>query len=255
MKKYNQLNQQLNDLQSQKITFSKIENLSLIQFIKYKKILSKENQILNQMKKISNLEYEINQSYNSFTQKCIENPKINCRKYCRLERKAQYKKEKSLYNLGLIEKKPTPILFQKSYEKLKPLLDKLNSFYQLHNPINFISNNYKIFSTKINTFKSDVIPNSFNKIAIFSAKKCIRGYKALKQDVKYFRNCMSNTNTLKYLKFIKEEALRQVNTNNCSSLSFRDYIKVDPVFLDPKNSLPSYHNCKSTDNKENEVTL
>lgn len=92
MKKFNTLNKQLQNLQSQKNKLYSIENLSIFQFIKYKKLISKESKITKQMQKISNLENNINLWYTTSTKNWIEDPKINCRKYCKLEQNATYKK-------------------------------------------------------------------------------------------------------------------------------------------------------------------
>lgn len=92
MSKINDLNQKLEFLNSQKPKFESLENISLLQFIKYKNIVTKENKIRKQISKYISLKSEINFWYDSINKSWIENPKINCNKYCELERKASYKK-------------------------------------------------------------------------------------------------------------------------------------------------------------------
>jgi len=103
MKKIYKLNQKLEQLESQKQSFNSLENISLLQFIKYKNIVSKKNKISKQMQKITSLGEDINFWYNSKTNSWIQNPKINCRKYYKLEKNIAYKKNLKLYKLRSIK--------------------------------------------------------------------------------------------------------------------------------------------------------
>lgn len=102
MKKIYKLNQKLEQLESQKQNFNSLENISLFQFIKYKNIVSKKNKISKQMQKIASLGEDINFWYNAKTNSWIENPKINCRRYYKLEKNVAYKKNLKLYKLRSI---------------------------------------------------------------------------------------------------------------------------------------------------------
>lgn len=253
MKKFNKLNQQLENLHLQKNTLSSIENISIFEFLKYKNLISKENKLSNQKAKILEQGKQINFWYDDTTQAWIENPKIKCRKYYHLEKKACYKKDKKLYKLGLIEAPPVPILFQK-YTLFSSLL-----------------NHFKKITNKIQIFRSYVFPKFFNNLAIGSAKKIISGYRLLEKDIQFFRNCISNTNSLKYLKSVKSEAIRQLNYTG-KQPSFREYIKVDTnnlgITVSSKKILPNnnYHcnvpkqlsinnNYSNKSNKDCELSL
>ena len=101
MKKINTLNLKLEHLESQKQNFKSLENISLLDFFKYKNILSKQNKITKQMEKIYSLSKNINFWYDTKTNSWIENPKINCRKYYKLEKNLAYKKDLKLYKLRI----------------------------------------------------------------------------------------------------------------------------------------------------------
>lgn len=101
MKKINTLNLKLEHLESQKQNFKSLENISLLDFFKYKNILSKQNKITKQMEKIYSLGKNINFWYDAKTNSWIENPKINCRKYYKLEKNIAYKKDLKLYKLRI----------------------------------------------------------------------------------------------------------------------------------------------------------
>ena len=105
MTKLYKLSQKLEQLESQKQNFKSLENISLIKFIQYKHIISKKNKINKQMQKITSLGRYINFWYDFKTKSWIENPKINCRKYYKLEQNIAYKKNLKLYKLRFIKNK------------------------------------------------------------------------------------------------------------------------------------------------------
>ena len=99
MKKIYKLNQKLENLESQKQKFNSLETISIFQFIKYKKILSQKTKISKQLQKLTSIGNYINFWYDTKTNSWIENPKINCRKYQKLEKNAEYKKDLKLYKI------------------------------------------------------------------------------------------------------------------------------------------------------------
>ena len=220
MKKFYKLNQQLEKLESQKQNYNSFENISIMQFIKYKNIISKKNKIAKQMQKIVSLGEEINSWYDTKNNSWIENLKISCTKYCKLEQKICYKKNLKLYKLGLLDKKPMYPLFQNISEKLQPILPHLKNIL---NKINFPK---KIF-TKLNYFSSNILPQKMNNLAIESLKHCIKGYKMVQGDIKYVKNCFKSQNLYKHFKQLADEANRQLSTNE-NSISFKDSLKVNP---------------------------
>lgn len=243
MKKFNKLNKQLQNLQSQKNKLYSIENLSIFQFIKYKKLISKENKIIKQMQKISNLENNINLWYNTSIKNWIKNPKINCRKYCKLEQNATYKRNLRLYKLGLITKKPLTPFIQNKFdfisETIKPLI---NQNYTKIQKYNF----FKIFYNKYKHFTSYTLPPNLNKLAINSAKKCIKHYRKMHNGINFFRNYINSKDSIRYLSMVKQEAIKQLD--NCEkATNFKDSIKVKNI---DTNKYISVHESKTDINKE-----
>lgn len=246
MKKIYKLNQKLEYLESRKQNFSSLENISIIRFIKYKNLISKENKISKQMQKITSLGEEINFWYDSNTKSWIENPKINCRKYYRLEQNAAYKKDLKLYKLGLIDKKPLPPLIQNLYNKFNPILKSANSTIKENHPKIQKYNFFKIFYDKYKNFTSYTLPQKLNKLAINSTKKCIKCYRKIHDDISFFRRCITYKNSIKYLHMIKQEATKQLDA--CENVkSFRDSIRVENI--DSSNYI-SLHENKADMNKE-----
>lgn len=243
MKKFNTLNKQLQNLQSQKNKLYSIENLSIFQFIKYKKLISKESKITKQMQKISNLENNINLWYTTSTKNWIEDPKINCRKYCKLEQNATYKRNIKLYKLCLINKKPLSPFIQNKFDfisgNIKPIINEIYTKIQKYNF-------FKIFYDKYKYFTSYTLPQKLNKLAINSTKKFIKHYRKMYNGIHFFRNYISSKDSIRYISMIKQEATKQLD--NCEkATSFRDSIKVKNV---DTNKYISIHENKTDINKE-----
>ena len=241
MKNLNNLSQKLEKLQSQKKTFNSINNISLAQFIQFKRILSKEKKINKKMENVISLGNEINFWYDSKTKSWIENPNINCRKYYKMEKNAAYKKNLKLYKLGLCEKRPLPpiilslkaffkpitIFLKQQFENLKPVLSKYNFFKKIHQ--------------KFNYFKSYTLPKNINKLAVNTASIGIKGYRHLRSNCRYIRSNIVSKDSFKYLKNVINEANRKVD-NYEKSLSFRDSLKIENFKSmdqnDPTTSIP-----------------
>lgn len=176
MSKINDLHQKLKDLNSQKQNFKSIENLSLLQFIKFKNLITKENKIRNKITKCVSLSSEINFWYDTVNKSWVENPKIKCNQYCKLERKASYKKNLKLYRLGFINKKPLSPLVQDISKILLPFSKLFKFVYSnVKTKMQKISIIKKICN-KINYLKSTLLPQKINKLAINTAKIGIKGY-------------------------------------------------------------------------------
>ena len=223
MKKIYKLNQQLEKLESQKQKFNSFEDVSILQFIKYKNIISKKNKITKQMQKIVSLGEEVNFWYDTKNNSWIENPKINHRKYYKLEQNISYKKNLKLYNLGLSNQKPIHPSLQNIYNKFQPILNYLKIFL---NKINFPK---KIF-TKLKYFLSNIFPQEINKLAITTLKPCIKGYKVIQNDIKYVKNQVKSKPLYKYIKELANEANNQLIAAE-KNISFKESLKVNPQNL------------------------
>ena len=193
MKKINYLNQKLKKLQSQKVNFDSLENISILQFIKYKNIISKKARINEQMKKAKASLNEINTWYDNLNKSLIENPKINCRKYDKLQKKAEFKKNFKLYKLGFIEKIPLPPLLQKVKNSISQ-----NSFVQN------VRKQYHFF-------KSHLLPQKINNFAVNTAKLGIKGYRKIQADCRFIRDTVASKNSFSYLKNVIQEANAQLD--------------------------------------------
>ena len=112
LKKFSQLQKKLDVLEAQKFDIGSFENLSLFQFLKYKSIISKKSKLKMQMKKSLSEAQKIVSSYKKYKAKLIDNNSINCRKYQKLIKKAEYEANLKLFKLGFISKKPIPPQFQ-----------------------------------------------------------------------------------------------------------------------------------------------
>lgn len=226
MNSLHNLNLKLEKLESQKKRFTSINDISVLQFIHYKRILSKEKKLCQKIERKEALGDEINFWYDSQTKSWIENPNINPRKYCRMEKYAEYKKNLKLYKLGIANKRPThPILqnmlritlpiktaIKERFEDIKPILSKYNLFHKLNK--------------KIKHFKSETLPKNINKLAIRTACVGIKGYKHLQNNCRYIRSSFASKDSIRFLKNVIEEANHQVNSSEKHN-SFRESLKVE----------------------------
>lgn len=237
MSKINDLNQKLEFLNSQKPKFESLENISLLQFIKYKNIVTKENKIRKQISKYISLKSEINFWYDSINKSWIENPKINCNKYCELERKASYKKNSQLYKLGFISEKPLPLFIENISKLLTPISQTLKSIISRLNfklqRFNFI----KKISKKYNYFKSNILPQQINNLAVNTAKIGIKGYRNLQSNYRLVKNSIQSKNSFKYIRNVINEANTQV-LNSEKRKDFRESLRINPnVYYSSLNDL------------------
>ena len=231
MKNINQLNQKIQILESQKKKFKSLENLSILEFIKYTYIKSKQLKLSMKLENLVSQGNEINFWYDKATKSWIENPKINCRKYSRLEKRASYKKNLKLYKLGFIEKKPFPPLSQDIITKIaqtlnnfSPILDDFKYVFSKIRFPKFVLLN-KIHN-KFTTFKSEILPHKINNLAINTASIGIKGYRMFQSDCRFIRNTISSTNSIKYLRNIINQANMKIS-NGHESADFRQSLRVN----------------------------
>lgn len=240
MSKINDLHQKLQDLSSQKQNFKSLENISLLQFIKFKSLITKENKVRKKITKYISLNSKINFWYDSINKSWIENPQINCNKYYKLERKASYKKDLKLYKLGFINKRPIsplvqtiskiilPIsgLFKFIYSKVKQKIHKINIIKKIYN--------------KFNYFKSTLLPQKIDKIAINTAKIGIKGYRQLQSNYRLVRRSFESKKSFKYFQNVIKEANKQISYSEQQKI-FRESLRVNPHLY--YNALHDLQNC------------
>ena len=252
MKKISKLNQDLKKLQSQKKDLISIETISLFQFLKFKNLISKENKINKQIEKLSSQAEEINFWYDSNTKSWIQNPKINCRKYDRLHKRAKYKRDLKLYQLGYLDYLPLPPILQ----KFKQFLPKID-----YSKLNFFKN----ISNEFNYFKSYKFPQKINQLAINTTKKFIQGYRKIQSDYKFIRTVVGSKSSIRYIKSIIEQATIQIDEKDKISIQnspkprkkefdFRQSLKVNPInpltSLQTKGKMPLRNKSNSMQNTQ-----
>lgn len=227
MSKINDLHQKLEFLNSQKPKFESLENISLLQFIKYRKILTREEKIRKQISKYISLKSEINFWYDNISKSWINNLKINCRKYYRLDKKALYKKNSKLYKLGFINQKPLPPFIENISKILLPISQMFKSIFSNINlklqKFNFIK---RIFN-KYTNFKSNILPQKINNLAVNTAKIGIEGYRHLQSNYRFVKNSIQSKNSYKYFKNVINEANTQV-LNSEKNNNFKESLRINP---------------------------
>lgn len=244
MKNINYYNQKLEKLQAQKKALPSVKNMSIAQFIRYKKIDSKEKKLCFLMEKNLALGNEINFWYSTQNKSWIENPNISAMKYCKLERNATYKKDLKLYKLGLIDKKPLHPVLEKLAKFFSPVKNILKESF--HNFKKTISkyNFFKIIHKKIVYFKSNTLPQKFNHLAVSTATAGIKGYKRLQANCRYIRNTLASKDSFKYIKNVINEAHHIVENSESSkenypkeeeNNTFRENIKLENFISNTDN--------------------
>lgn len=246
MRKIYILNQKLENLQSQKKSFPSIDNMSILQFAKYKRILNDEERISNKIYKLNLLKKEVNFLYDINTKSWIANPKINCRTYYKLEQKALYKKNLTLYKIGVLYEKPKPPVVQNISSFATPLIANINTKYtavKKYLDKNFFSKFtlFKRINQKYDFFISNTLPRKINKIAINTAKIGIKGYKHLAADCRFISSSLNSKTSYKYVKSIINEANKQIS----KGYDFRESLKINPNDLKAIANIHSISNSKS----------
>ena len=221
MKNIKKLNRKLQKLESQKINLDSLENVSVFQFAKYKKIVLEKEKIKKQINVVKLYGNEIKRKYEDQIDIWINNLSINCRKFSRLEKKEEYNRDMQLYKLGLLNKRPlSPIV-----QKLKDILPKVD--ISKFNYFKKISNSY-------NNFKSNILPQKINKFAVNTAKVTIKGYRNIKSDIRFIRNYINSKNSVKYLKSVLQKANFEIQNSQLQNMyktkeemDFRKSLRVD----------------------------
>lgn len=241
MKKIYKLNQKLEKLESQKQNSESLENISFFKFIKYKKILSQKKRIGKKLNKMLSLGEKINFWYDSNTKSWIENSKISCRKYYKLERYAAYKKDLKLYKLGLLSKRPRSPLFQDILKITEPIGKEFKFFLQ----------DLKFFFSKKKFPIFNLIRGTCEGVNAFFLNKL--SYMSSKRNVKNSIEKKFNQDSHNVLKKDFKQSLR-VNVDNIVSNHMKNIqnynIKVKPNMSNNNNNFRKSVHKKSCDNLE-----
>lgn len=205
MKKIEKMQNIINELQKKK-SFLFSEDMSFINFIKYKNSYNKYNKLSDKINKLYELKNQEEQIYLKNINKWINDSSIKCIKYSRLEKKAKYKLDKKLFKLGFYEYHPLVYKLRENiyFQKFISKISKFKIFSKIKNK------SYNFISKKLST--------KFNNIAINITKKCIKGYNHCKKNYVSYKKYLSNNDFYKYLVVIKNEAIKQLENQNERSL-------------------------------------
>ena len=240
--KINALNLKLQNLQKQTMNLHQIEEMSLTQFLRFKLLISKRNKIDSKIQKKNDLANQINKWYNSYNDSLLKNPKVSCRKYCKLQQNAEYKRDLKLYKLGFLSEKPQTQI----HKHIKNYCSKFTLFQNIKKRVSY--------------FKSCLLPQKINLLAVNAAVLGIKGYRKFEYDYKLFKNTISSKESFKYLKNVINEANTQLNNVNShmqsgnrplstAEISFRDSLKLDEKYSHMYNI-----NSKKYSTKEQALT-
>jgi len=200
MRNIKKLNLKLKEIESTTKNPKQISNMSLFDFIIYKHNISKKKKIKTKLKKLILYAKSTIDWYTKYTDRLIDNFKISPVQFNKLEKKAKYKRNITLYKLGLVNKKPIHPYFI----PIKKILDLALR------PLSKLLLTYK-------NLCSNIIPQKTNNIAVRAAKLCIRGCQKIKSHYQFFSNNLNSTSSAKYVHNIFEQAKQQLNTESNSS--------------------------------------
>lgn len=231
MKKIYNLNLKLEEVETQKNKFVCSENTTIQEFIQYKHLLNKEKRLNKALHKLYLLQKEVNFLYDINTKSWIANPKINCRKYYKLDQYALYHKDLTLYKIGVLVQKPTHPIIKNIQTKLKPYYNEFHEFLHSISNIPFISKTTKNF----NTFFSNKLPNCFNNLSIRTAKICIKIHSKLKKECLLTQNSLSSKKIFRYISKTIKEANKQIAYSNPSTIHSKSLVSPPQYVLENSN--------------------
>lgn len=137
--------QKINSILSNIKETSTMEEISVVQFLKLKHYIKLKKKITKEIKLVERFAKGCELLYEYDTRRWIDDPRINCRKYCKLEAKARYNRDLKLYKCGVLAKRP-----------VLPILQNLMSYIQNKE---FIKN---VFFRKIRSIKLPQEGRKFN---------------------------------------------------------------------------------------------
>ncbi len=266
-KNYFKLTKELNILKNKLNTAPVLTKIKFKEFLKYKNMIFKKELIEFEILKLQKIQNDIVTTYSKKNEKWLYDDNMNCRKYCKLEKKASYIRDKKLYKLGFVKPKPIHPISQNFINAFKekilePISDQLpqnrysskNIFKSLLEkpPINTFLKHFSknIIFKKINTFFKETIPTKLTTKAISETKKCIIGYRKISNNLNtsaklYYRNILSSP-IIQLISYINSQAKKEADL--CSN-SFLASIKVD--LSNNNKTKKKYYYLKDTMNTKN----
>lgn len=194
MENIKKLNAKLKKLESITKDHKKISDMSVFDFIIYKHNIARKISVKQKLKKEIFLAKRTIDWYKQYTNSLINDFKITPSQYNILEKKAKYKRNKVLHRLGLIKQKPIHPYFVPVQKILNTILKPVSKFH--------------FFCKK---FKSYILPQKLNSIAVSAAKLCICGCRTIKLNYKFISQRVNLTPSAKYVHSIMEQAKKQLN--------------------------------------------
>ena len=179
IKKLKQQLQKIEQVDNQMKSIKKIDEIPISQLLKYRKCLQRKKKICEQIKELERSAKGANLLYNYETSCWIENVKINCRKYKRLESKARYKRDLKLYKYGFLEKRPTIPAMQFIRIKFPILNISDNSFFKKIKNLKS-----KFISKRIDNLIPKEIPQNFSNTYKTEVNKYKESLKVQPQNIK-----------------------------------------------------------------------
>lgn len=217
-----------------------LQTSSIISLIAYKHRLYKQRKLESKIQALNTTKQKIIEKYDTQIENWLNNLKISCKKYCKLEPKATYQKEKLLYKLGYSSKRPVSPFEQNLKKIFAPIV------------ISFKSLVSKIPFYKLNPKKN------ITNLAVNSTKYCIKSYRKIKNFKACARKSLLSSTLIRRMQNIKQEALKQLEEefktdviNNTQNSDFFNSIKVNvsPTSFNPQKKY-SPNNHKKQFNKD-----
>ncbi len=199
MKKISTLNQQLQKINELLQNAPPMDTLSLWQFIRYKNLYRKRETTKIKLKESILAGKDIISWYEKYNKEQLNNLKISCKTYCRRQKRAEYKRNITLFKLGLINKKP-------KHPILGPISDKLSILKKA------IKKPFNLFHKNFENLRSNIIPQNINNLAVSAAKVGIRGYRTIKSNCAYVKRKFNSSEYSQYLRNIINQAENQLDS-------------------------------------------
>ena len=209
--KFNRYMAELNAVVDKLKSFPDINCISSTKLKYYHSLVSQKEKLQKKINQMLNKRANIIGVYNDKNQTWIAS-NMNCRKYCRLESIASYKRDLALYHAGFLDKYPLPKFIQTITNFFSP--KKINSFTS---KIPLVNKTKKFIQTDL--------PISMTKAAISSTKKCIVSYRKFSNLIHSYSRSISSSTPIKTLSFIINQAKQEADLVQNPFLS---RIKVNP---------------------------
>lgn len=230
--KFNNLTKEFELLKKKLEQCPPVSQISSKELLNYHSLISKKELLESQISQLLNSKNNILKKYSTRNEKLLYDDNLSCRKYCKLEQKASYSRDKKLYKLGFLDLKPTPPILQNlkqfvTTKIMQPASDYFSPKLSLFKR-KFLSHINKSPLPKVNNFIKNTLPLKLTNTAINGTKKCILGYRTISNSLtfsaKTFSRNVSSAPVIQFLSYINTQAKKEADLQ---SNSFRSRIKVD----------------------------